>query len=252
LVNTRLDVSSPTRLNGNFSQLKEIIETGETTANIQQSFPLDRILDRENFISLLYFLGLLTIAGEKIGQTLLRIPNLTIRNLMYGYIRDAFQDVNVFRLDVWRFSNLIGNMAYHGEWKPVFDFLAEQIRQQTSVRDYLSREKVIQGFLLAYLNVTDYFLIWSEKELGGGFADFYLEPFLAQYPDMNFGYLVELEYIARSEFNDTKLQEKISEAKNQLTQYANDSRLQKVAGQVTIKGLLLIYNGWELVYCEAV
>lgn len=34
----------------------------------------------------------------------------------------------------------------------------EQIRQQASVRDHLHSEKVIQGFLIAYLNVTHNFL----------------------------------------------------------------------------------------------
>ena len=40
-------------------------------------------------ISLLYFLGLLTIDSENLGQTRLRIPNLTIKQLMYNYIREA-------------------------------------------------------------------------------------------------------------------------------------------------------------------
>jgi hypothetical protein len=64
---------------------------------------------------------------------------------------------------------------------------------------------------------------------------------------MNFADLVELEYIARSEFNDDKLQGKVKEAKKQLAQYANDPRLQKVAGKVTLKQIILIYNGWETV-----
>ena len=51
---------------------------------------------------------------------------------------------------------------------------------------------------MAYLNVSHFFLTWSEKEMGGGFVDFYLEPFLARYRDMKFGYLVELKYIARN------------------------------------------------------
>lgn len=240
------------RLNGNFSQLQSIITAGEVVSKVNVSFPLERLLERVNFVSLLYFFGLLTFAGEIEGDPLLRIPNLTIKDLMYSYIRDGLRDVNIFHVDVWQFANLMRGMAYRGEWQPVFDFLAQQIQQQTSVRDYLSREKVIQGFLLAYLNISDSFLIWSEKEVGGGFADFYLEPFLAQYPDMNFGYLVELEYIARNEFTDGKLQEKIKEAKAQLQQYANDARLQKVAAHVTIKRLLLIYHGWELVYRDEV
>jgi hypothetical protein len=66
-------------------------------------------------------------------------------------------------------------------------YVATAIQQQSSVRDYLNGEKVVQGFLLAYLNVTHFFLTWSEKEMGGGFVDFYLEPFLTRYPAMQFG-----------------------------------------------------------------
>lgn len=66
------------RLNGNFSELKNIIETGEVISDIVTSFPLENLLQRENFISLLFYFGLLSFAGEKEGKPLLRIPNLTI------------------------------------------------------------------------------------------------------------------------------------------------------------------------------
>ncbi|MFZ4660991.1 MAG: PD-(D/E)XK nuclease domain-containing protein, partial [Caldilineaceae bacterium] len=114
--------------------------------------------------------------------------------------------------------------------------------------DYLSAEKVIQGFLLAYLNVSHFFLTWSEKEMGGSFVDFYLEPFLARYRDMKFGYLVELKYISRNDFNQRQLEAKIDEAESQLARYANDPRIQAVAAQVNLKKLVLVYSGWELVY----
>lgn len=236
------------RLNGNFSELKAIIESGEVISPLNVSFPVERLHERKNFVSLLYYFGLLALAGEREGEPLLRIPNHTIKDLLYGYLRDAYQDVDVFRLDLWRLSNLVRGMAYRGEWQALFDFLTAEIQQQTSVRDYLNGEKVIQGFLLAYLNVTQFFLLWSEKEMGGGFVDFYLEPFLARYPDMGFGYLIELKYMARSEFSAAKLQEKVAEAETQLARYANDPRIQQVATQVALKKLVLVYNGWELVY----
>ena len=50
-------------------------------------------------------------------------------------------------------------------------------------RDYLTAEKVIQGFLLAYLNISDFYISRTEKEMNKGFADIFLEPFLAKYPD---------------------------------------------------------------------
>jgi hypothetical protein len=198
----------------------------------------------------LYYFGLLSFAGEHEGESLLRIPNQTVKNLLYTYIRDSFQDVDVFRLDLWKLSNLLRGMAYRGEWQVLFDFLTEEIHKQTSIRDYLNGEKVIQGFLLAYLNVTHFFLIWSEKEMGGGFVDFYLEPFLARYPDMRYGYLIELKYIPRNEFDDRRLQKEIGDAEKQLQRYANDERICAVARQVPIKKLVLVYKGWELVYRE--
>jgi hypothetical protein len=238
------------QLNGNFSQLRTISETGEAVSDIVISFPLERLRAHENFVSQLFYFGLLTISGEQEGRTLLRIPNRTIKDLIYSYIREGFEDVDLFRLDLWQLANLLSGMAYRGEWQAFFDFIAAAIREQTSIRDYLNGEKVIQGFLLAYLNLTHFFLTWSEKELGGGFVDFYLEPFLARYPDMQFGYLVELKYIPRNEFTKAKLLEQIAEAEGQLVRYANDPRVQPVSGRVTLKKLVLVYNGWELVYRE--
>ena len=55
---------------------------------------------------------------------------------MYEYIRSGFNDVNIFKIDIWKLSDLIANMAYNGEWKPFFTFLSEQINKQTKIRDY--------------------------------------------------------------------------------------------------------------------
>ncbi|MEM7531879.1 MAG: AAA family ATPase [Chloroflexota bacterium] len=240
------------RLNGNFSILRSIIETGEISSHIVPSFPLSRLLDRVNFVSLLYYFGLLTFNNQEDGFPHLQIPNFTVRELMYGYIRDAYHDVNVFRVDVFTFSNLLQRMASHGEWQAVFQFLADEIQKQTAVRDYLSAEKVVQGFLLAYLNICDYFLIWSEKDMNSGFVDFYLEPFHARYPGVKYAYLIELEYITRSSFSNTELKKKITEATKQLNQYGNDARIQAMASKVPIKKIMLIYNGWELVHQDEV
>jgi len=238
------------RLNGNFSQLKQIMETGQVMNDVVLGFPLERLLDRENFISLLFYLGLLCFDGASRGVPILRIPNLTIKTLMYGYLREGYRDVDVFRIDVWELSRLVGDMAYAGEWRDFFDFLAAEVEKQTSVRDYLGGEKVIQGFLMAYLNVTNFFLTWSEHEMGGGFADLYLEPFLARYPDMRFGYLIELKYIPRGEFSQAKMEKKIAEAQDKLEQYAGDERIQGTFQDVALKKLVLVYSGWEMVYRE--
>ena len=237
-------------LNGNFSLLKSIIEDQEIVSDIVDNFPVEELIEQENFVSLLYYYGLLTIDSEKHGSFVLKIPNITIQKLMYGYIRSGFQDVNIFKIDMWLLSKHIRDMAFLGNWKAFFQFLSEQIEKQTGIRDYLNGEKVIQGFLLAYLNVADFYITQSEVEMSKGYSDIYLEPFLTKYPDLKYSYLIELKYISRSEYSEKILDEKIKKAQEQLDQYAASDRVKNSIGNTQLKRIVLVYKGWELDYCE--
>ncbi len=236
------------KFNGNFSELRKIIETGETQCELQVSFPLEHILDTDNFISLLYYFGLLTITGTEGGYQVLRIPNMTVRKLMYGYIRDAYRDADIFRINIRDLGNRMHEMAYNGNWKPVFRFIAGEIKAQTSIRNYLDGERAVQMFLLAYLNISNYYLCQTEREMSKGYADIFLEPFLAKFPDMKYGYLIEMKYITRGEYSDPLKQEKIKQAEKQMQKYADDEKLKKMTRSYTLRRLVLIYKGWELVH----
>ena len=240
------------RLNGNFSRLRAIIESGEVVAQIQSSFPAEGLLEPENFVSLIYYLGLLSFAGEREGAPLLRIPNRTVRQLMYGYLRAAYDEAGVFRSSTYRVAEMLRHMAYRGDWRPFFDYLAEQIAAQASVRDFLQGEKMIQGFLLAWLNLSPYFRVFSEAEQSGGFVDLYLAPFYFQYPDMRHAYLIELKYVSRSEDSPAKRKQLLDDARTQLRRYAGDERVRAQLGEAELHPIVLLYSGWELVHREAV
>ena len=157
-------------------------------------------------------------------------------------------------MDIRLLNDLLRKMAYRGEWRPFFDYLNQAVKEQTAMRDHLNAEKVFHGFLLAYLNVTHHFHTWSEREMGGGFVDLYLEPFIARFPNIKYGYLIDLKYMSQSEYDKKcgkqNFQTLITDAENQLEQYANDPRIAEVAQQVTIKRLVLAYRGWELAHGE--
>jgi len=244
------------RLNGNFSQLQAIIEDGEVSSPINPSFPLEELINRENFISLLHYFGLLSFTGDVHSMSRLQIPNRTVKDLMYGYMRSSLAAAKMLKLDVRKMAELLDNMAIRGEWMPFFDYLSEAIEEQASIRDHLNAEKVFHGFLLAYLNITHHFLTWSEREMGGGFVDLYLEPFVERFPTIKYGYLIELKYISQKEFDGEKGQEKfdqkVADAEEQLHQYANDPRINEVAAQVTLRKLAIVYTGWRLAHAEEV
>ncbi|WP_462321185.1 PD-(D/E)XK nuclease domain-containing protein [Halochromatium sp.] len=201
---------------------------------------------------MLYYLGLLSFAGEREGRPLLKIPNRTVRQLMYGYLRAAYDEVGVFRPSTYEISDRLNKMAYRGQWEGFFDYLAEEIAQQASIRDFLQGEKVLQGFLLAWLNLSPYFRVFSEVEQGGGFVDLYLAPFYFRYPDMRHAYLIELKYLSRSGDRPAKRAQLITDAQSQLRRYAADARIGAELGAATLHPILLLYSGWELVHREAV
>ena len=241
------------QLNGNFDLLRHITGEQQVDTNIQLSFPLDRLDRRENFLSLLHYFGLLSIRDVVHGVPRLGIPNQTVKRLMYGYLRDAYDDVGVFSLDVYTFSRLVREMAYYGTWQPALDFLRDALAEQTGIRDYMDGEKVIHGFVAAHLSMVDHFLLHSEYELNKGYADLYLEPFLAQYPDMRFGYVLELKYLKRREpLDDSLLAAKLREAAQQVRGYLADPGLRHRYPSVRHIGLAMVFHGWELVAYQAV
>ena len=112
---------------------------------------------------------------------------------------------------------------------------------------------MVQAFLAAHFSIVGHFLIHSERELNKGYADLHLEPFLARYPDVAYGYVLEIEYLKRGESADeTAVAARLREACSQLRGYLADEGLRRRQPSVRHVGLAVVFHGWELAACEAV
>jgi hypothetical protein len=241
------DVEGQHRVNGNFEKLKKILEDGEISSNIARSFPVDRITDPENFISLLYYFGLLTINHvPEEEEPVLIIPNEVIRQLYYEYIIDAYRDTGVFNIDFFKLKNLFMDFAYKGKWVGLIDYITEEMKNQTALRDYIEGEKSIQTFLRVYLNFSNYYITKSEDELNRGFCDIVLLPHFIKYPKIKYSYLFEIKYITLSEYSESKLKSKILEAEEELERYEKDRDLKQLTGETKLIKIILVFCGVEL------
>ena len=249
--NAELSDAKTLGLNGNFDVLREVIAQGQVESDLRPSFPMEQLGQRENFLTLLHCLGLLSIQGVADGRVRLGVPNQTVRRLMYGYLRDAYRDVGVFSMDLLAFEDLTWAMARDGAWRPAVEYLAAALGKQTSVRDYVQGERLLQGFFAAYLGAASCFVFHTERELGQGYADMVLTPLTARYPTLRHGFVIELKYLKRGD-SEVLARAASARAKEQLRAYLADERLARQHPSVGFTGVALVFRGWELVDAQAV
>ncbi|MCP5053668.1 MAG: AAA family ATPase [bacterium] len=235
--------------NGNFNRLKKIIERGETSAEIQKGFPLEKVTDENNFVSLLFFFGLLTVKSSELNEWVLTIPNETIRRLYYDYIKEGYDETDVFTLNLSTYSRLMKDMATRGQWKPLFDYISNRMSESMSLRDLITGEKSIQAFLNVYLGLSDLYVIHPEREMNKGYADIVMEPFLARYEGISYSYLLEIKYTkSNAKPGDANVRKLISTAEEQLKGYRADEKFKKNIEKTTLIKLVLVFSGHKLIY----
>ncbi|MCP5046544.1 MAG: AAA family ATPase, partial [bacterium] len=239
--------------NGNFNRLKQIIQDSQTTAKLQKSFPLEKIADGNNFTSLLFYFGLLTVASSKLDRTVLTIPNETIRRLYYDYIKEGYEETNVFSLNFVTYGDLMEEMATRGKWEPFFKYITDLMKESMSLRDLIAGEKTIQAFLNIYLGLSALYIIHPEKELKMGYADIVMEPFLARFEEISYSYLIEIKYTkSGAKSSDDAVTKLKTDAEKQLKNYSMDEKFKKSIGKTTLIKLVLVFSGHQLVHMDAV
>jgi hypothetical protein len=149
----------------NASIIQHIVETGGITADLKDHFPSEDITNPDNFVSLLYYFGMLSIAGKIRGKVVFRIPNQVVREQVYGYLERAYRE-NDLSIEEWQRRQLMENMAWDGDWRPFFEFIADTLRRFSSQRDKQKGEAYVHGFTLAQTCLTDFYLPISELDAG--------------------------------------------------------------------------------------
>ncbi|MBQ6007218.1 MAG: AAA family ATPase [Kiritimatiellae bacterium] len=239
------------RLNGNFHVLEDVISGAPVSERLARSFQAKDIVKRENFVSLLYWLGITTITGKKLGKTSFGIPNETLRELAAKMIPAAYADVHKIDERVFDIKDGLCDFAETGTWRGLVGTLAEIVRENFAVRDAVEGEKVVQSTLVALLCASGGpYLVRHEREAGGGFYDIALIPQLDRWPDIAHAALIEMKYVKAGDPAPTpeQLADIKSKAIEQLDKYSADHDIAAVA----LHRLVLVFHGGDCVLADEV
>ena len=232
------------------STIHTLVQQGYITGELKTGFPAETIAEPDNFISLLFYFGMLTISGTKRGKTLLTIPNQVVREQLYSYLLDTYNEADL-RFDNWEKGKLASAMAYRGDWKAYFDYIAECLHRYSSQRDKQKGEAYVHGFTLAMTAQNRFYRPISEQENQEGYADIFMFPLLDIYKDMLHSYIIELKY-AKGKDSEEKVEQLRQEAITQANRYAASETVQKAIGTTTLHKIIVVYQGMKMVVCEEV
>ena len=230
----------------NASVIQEILTTGGTLGTINPGFSMQELVEPNNFKSLLYYFGLLTISGSYRSQTYLSIPNQVVKEQVYLYMANIYKEVFNAEFNTTELNSLMENMAYSGEWQAYFQYISERLREQSSIREFMDGEAHVKAFLLSYMGMNNFYTIYPEYEMNKGYTDFFMQPNLYLIPDMKYAYVIEVKY-AKRDCNKHTLDQLQTDATAQLHQYAQSPTIQNNLGNTALLKIALIYQGWELV-----
>ena len=74
------------------STIQSLVSDGYVTGELKEGFPAEEIANNDNFVSLLYYFGMVTIGGTDMGDTKFVIPNEVVREQIFSYLLDTYEE----------------------------------------------------------------------------------------------------------------------------------------------------------------
>ena len=253
------------RLNGNFHALETIVSDGRLTERLVRSFQAKDIANRENFVSLIYWLGITTIVDDDMGTPVFGIPNGAFRQLSAQLFTQTYSEACGIDQRIPAINAGLRAFASTGTWDKLFEPLFDVVKQNFAVRDAKEGETAAASAVSAILiSAGGPYFITREREANGGFYDLSLAPRFDIAPKIAHAALIELKYVKAGDPAPTpEVLEKIkAEAVRQLDQYSSDPALIAAwrlrgtgngeGGTVELHRLVLVFHGGDAILADEV
>lgn len=238
----------------NMAVLKKILNEEEVITQMTKQFSMEKDFTQDDFKSLLFYLGLLTIDEPILDSVKLVTPNYVIKSLYFQYYAKKLNEEMDYEIDTSQIKEGLRQIALDGK-NDIFIALVEKTLRKLSNRDYISfDEKYVKLIMLSYCMLSNVYMVKSEHEVEAGYIDIALlrrEPIQPQY----FA-IFEVKYIKTSDYEtqgeDKRaaiIEMKKAEATKQLLKYSTSEELVNLPN---LKKWVIVFAGDSCVVNEEV
>ncbi len=213
----------------NFKILEDLIEENALTGIIKDRYDLNRDFTSDDFITLIYSMGFITIKNEIVdGLYEFEIPNYVIKMLYFNYFTIELERRNAFTI-----TKSIGKILTQlllGDTKP-FEAQLNEVIKVLSNRDHMGfDEKYFQIIALSLFSFAEFYFIESQPEKNKKYPDILL---IGRDPRVPNNYLFELKWIKGKDNYKTIKKDGIKQVEGYL-------KLDKVKSIPKLRSFLLI------------
>ena len=232
--------------------LKKLTIEGVVLAKITNIFNFEKPFEEEDIISLLFYMGWLTIIEKEAGYHYFKIPNHVIRELYYDYFVTISEQETQLNRDHGDISKALLDLAMTNNPHPFLNLITNLIEKRLSVRDAQRfDEKHLKMLLIPYLSLSASHYVTSEPEWENQFPDIVL----LKRPNIvtKYNFVFELKYVKIADKKkkevqtDEKTLDKITnEARQQLKGYLQTDDAKRLDN---LKAWLLVLVGrkWHVI-----
>ena len=222
--------------------LEKIMNHERLETDIITNFNFSAPFREEDFLSLLFYLGLLTIKEEgRAFDVALQTPNAVIRDIYYQYY------ANYLNLTTRETRTAIADIAFHNDFTEL-NRLVSNILTLHSNDDYrgFNEARLKSIFLSCFSNQT-MFLVKSEYTSEGRKIDIALFNQYGRNDDIKYNYLIELKYLKKSQADAKTIESVRNSAIRQMQEYLS---LEEFRDNPKTKGLIYVVVKDKIVYFE--
>jgi hypothetical protein len=206
--------------------LETILTEGHIRSDLVRQFGVKSLASHAPFISLLYYLGMLTLREaprDVIGYDL-EIPNRVIRELQWEHLALMLEEQAQVAIDVDDLRAALGAMAVEGDIGPFLDLFHARVIKAFGVKDTRGLdEKTIKLLFMMYVSLGRAFHPLSEKEFAQGYCDLFLGA-SRNVASARFSWLLEFKYL-KAGAKPAEIEAAFAEAEEQVERYASDGEL---------------------------
>ena len=238
------------RESDNLEALRNLTESGEISSKLSGQFSFIKTFGVDDLISLLFYMGFLTIKGRELSNTVFQFPNFVIKRLYADYFVSILQNKANLPIDNAPLNNAVMRLATTGELQPFMNQVGQILKILSNRDAYHFNEMSLKAIFVSCLFQQQFYYVHSEYETEKGYADIFLEAIRGY--DPNFQVAFELKYIKKKDKNeadkkidDADIQALLDKAEIQLTNYMITKKFMDRKG---LKGFVVICHGETLIW----